>query len=57
MGFLGNKNGKRRLNVALTRAKGYCALVGDWTTLTKGSEMYKRLYDYVDKNGVVKEVI
>jgi len=47
IGFLGNEIGERRLNVAITRAKRYCALVGDWGTLKEGSALYERLYQYV----------
>lgn len=47
IGFLGDEIGQRRLNVAMTRAKGYCALIGDWDTLREGSELYERLYEYV----------
>lgn len=54
--FLGDEIGKRRLNVALTRAKGYCALVGDWDTLRAGSEMYERLYEHIEEIANVKEI-
>jgi superfamily I DNA and/or RNA helicase len=34
VGFLGRSaDGRRRLNVAMTRAKRHCSLVGDWHTL------------------------
>lgn len=35
IGFLGRRpDGPRRLNVALTRARRFCGIVGDWSTLT-----------------------
>lgn len=48
IGFLGDEIGRRRLNVAMTRAKAFCALIGDWDTLREGSDLYERLYQYVD---------
>jgi superfamily I DNA and/or RNA helicase len=48
IGFLGDEIGRRRLNVAMTRAKAFCALIGDWDTLREGSDLYDRLYQYVD---------
>ncbi|MCU4971134.1 AAA domain-containing protein [Halobacteria archaeon AArc-m2/3/4] len=48
IGFLGDEIGRRRLNVAMTRAKTFCALIGDWDTLREGSNLYERLYQYVD---------
>lgn len=48
IGFLGDEIGERRLNVAMTRAKAFCALIGDWDTLREGSDLYERLYQYVD---------
>lgn len=54
IGFLSDEIGQRRLNVALTRGKRYCALVGDWDTLREGSNLYERLYDYVRDTGGVK---
>ncbi|ELY86757.1 Superfamily I DNA and RNA helicase and helicase subunits-like protein [Natrinema altunense JCM 12890] len=56
IGFLGDEIGKRRLNVALTRAKRYCALIGDWETLRDGSELYDRLYQYVTSEVPPKKV-
>ena len=65
VGFLGRpEDGLRRLNVALTRAKRHCALVGDWNTLrghlretpTHGCvETYRDLYDYLADTGRVAE--
>lgn len=48
VGFLSTEDGPNRLNVALTRARQYCALVGDWDTLRVGSSLYDRLYQSVD---------
>jgi superfamily I DNA and/or RNA helicase len=48
IGFLGDEIGERRLNVAMTRAKAFCALIGDWDTLRESSDLYERLYQYVD---------
>ena len=56
IGFLADEIGRRRLNVALTRAKRYCALIGDWDTLREGSELYERLYEYVTEEIPAKEV-
>lgn len=61
-GFLEFKNeGSRRLNVALTRAKKRCVLIGNWETLTtprKGldpakscADVYLNLYSYIQENG------
>jgi superfamily I DNA and/or RNA helicase len=57
IGFLGDEIGRRRLNVALTRAKRYCALIGDWDTLRAGSPLYERLYQYVTNETPAKEVL
>jgi hypothetical protein len=39
IGFLGRPaDGPRRLNVAMTRAQRLCVLVGDWSTLTTGTD-------------------
>nr|WP_233340502.1 C-terminal helicase domain-containing protein [Haloprofundus sp. MHR1] len=50
IGFLAGSNGARRLNVALTRAKRACYLVGDWNTLRQSPEtdLYDDLYEYVN---------
>lgn len=56
IGFPTDEVGERRLNVALTRAKRYCALVGDWQTLREGSDLYTRLYDYVSEVAPPKQV-
>lgn len=49
IGFLDDEIGRRRLNVAMTRAKAFCALIGDWNTLREGSDLYDRLYQYVEQ--------
>ncbi|RBI59371.1 hypothetical protein DMJ13_22340 [halophilic archaeon] len=47
IGFLAGDDGANRLNVALTRARQYCALVGDWQTLREASPLYESLYSSV----------
>lgn len=47
IGFLSRDDGPQRLNVALTRARQYCALVGDWSTLREGDQLYQQLYQSV----------
>ena len=49
VGFLSGEDGPNRLNVALTRAQEYCALIGDWDTLRKGNSLYDDLYQSVTK--------
>lgn len=44
VGFLSGEDGPNRLNVALTRAQEYCALIGDWDTLREGDQLYDALY-------------
>jgi len=44
VGFLSGEDGPNRLNVALTRAQEYCALIGDWDTLREGNQLYDDLY-------------
>lgn len=57
VGFLGRSaDGPRRLNVALTRAQRYCAVVADWDTLRydeegKCTDLYRDLYDHYDGTG------
>jgi len=52
VGFLGRPvDGPRRLNVALTRAKRYCAVVADWHTLRydadgKCTDLYDDFYQF-----------
>ncbi|WP_162354516.1 DEAD/DEAH box helicase [Natrialba swarupiae] len=61
-GFLEFKNeGPRRLNVALTRAKKRCVLIGNWKTLTTPrngqdpaescADVYLDLYSYIQDHG------
>ena len=47
VGFLSGEDGPNRLNVALTRAQEYCALIGDWDTLREGNPLYDDLYHSV----------
>ncbi|MBX0297267.1 AAA domain-containing protein [Haloarcula nitratireducens] len=54
VGFLGRPtDGPRRLNVALTRAKRYCAIVADWHTLRydadgKCTDLYDEFYQFFE---------
>jgi len=62
IGFLGRDvDGPRRLNVALTRAKQYCAVVGDFHTLRydapgKCTDLYRDFRDYFDTTGRLNHV-
>jgi hypothetical protein len=62
LGFLGRpEDGPRRLNVALTRAKRYCAVVADWHTLRydadgKATDLYRTLHDHFDGTGRLRSV-
>jgi superfamily I DNA and/or RNA helicase len=62
IGFLGRpEDGPRRLNVALTRARRYCAVVGDFHTLRYGNErkcesLYQDFHDYFTSTGRLKTV-
>jgi len=62
IGFLGRpKDGPRRLNVALTRAKRYCAVVGDFHTLRydhdeKDTELYRDFHQYFASTGRLNDV-
>jgi len=62
VGFLGRPvDGPRRLNVALTRAKRYCAVVADWHTLRydtdeKCTALYTDFYQYVSNTGRLSDV-
>ena len=44
----------RRLNVAITRPKRKLIIVGDAKTLS-GNKTYKKLIEYIEKNGIYKE--
>jgi hypothetical protein len=62
LGFLGRpEDGPRRLNVALTRAKRYCAVVGDFYTLRyevpgKCTDLYREFHDFFESTGRLNEV-
>lgn len=62
LGFLGRPvDGPRRLNVALTRAKRYCAIVADWHTLRyeadgKCTELYSDFYQYFENTDRLRTV-
>lgn len=62
IGFLGRpEDGPRRLNVALTRAKRYCAVVGDFHTLRyehdgKENDLYQDFHDYFATTGRLNDV-
>lgn len=65
IGFLGRpKDGPRRLNVALTRAKRFCGIIGDWRTLTrdrndggeKCTELYRSFRNHLDDTGRFRHV-
>ena len=66
-GFLSfPEEGKRRLNVAMTRARKRLVLIGDWNTLgTPGrhedpaetcSELFAELYQWLNTEGLVKHI-
>jgi superfamily I DNA and/or RNA helicase len=62
IGFLGRpQDGPRRLNVALTRARRYCAVVGDFHTLrydadNKQTDLYRDLHDHFATTGRLRDV-
>ena len=56
VGFLSGEEGPNRLNVALTRARQHCALIGDWETLRSGDQLYEELYQSVDGRFRVKDL-
>lgn len=63
IGFLGRRpDGPRRLNVALTRARRFCGIVGDWSTLTTKArsdgctELYRSLQSELEDTNRMKAV-
>ncbi|RKD97713.1 AAA domain-containing protein [Halopiger aswanensis] len=68
IGFLGRPlDGPRRLNVAMTRAQRYCAIVGDWYTLRSDArgaaaaadpefDLYDDLHSFLEHTGRLREV-
>lgn len=64
VGFLGRpEDGPRRINVALTRAQRFCAVIGDWRTLTrerdendKCADLYRSLRTHLDDTGRFRHV-
>jgi superfamily I DNA and/or RNA helicase len=62
IGFLGRpQDGPRRLNVALTRAKRYCAIIGDFHTLRYDAEgkcttFYQKFYDHFETTGRLNNI-
>lgn len=62
VGFLGRRaDGPRRLNVALTRAKRYCAVVADWDTLRyetdgKYTDLYRDFRTHYSETGRLQDV-
>ena len=61
-GFLGRPlDGPRRLNVAMTRAQRFCAIVGDWYTLRSEPgdndvDLYDDLYSFLENTGRLQQV-
>lgn len=62
IGFLGRpEDGPRRLNVALTRARRYCAVVGDFHTLrydneSKCTTLYNNFWNFFNSTGRLRDV-
>ncbi|RQH02547.1 AAA domain-containing protein [Natrarchaeobius oligotrophus] len=64
IGFLGRPlDGPRRLNVAMTRAERFCAIVGDWYTLCGSDDrdagdfdLYDDLYSFLESTGRLRQV-
>ena len=63
-GFLGRPiDGPRRLNVAMTRAQRFCAIIGDWYTLRSSADgtdedtgLYDDLYSFLENTGRLRQV-
>ncbi|KAH8924727.1 P-loop containing nucleoside triphosphate hydrolase protein [Atractiella rhizophila] len=51
VGFLKEK---RRLNVAMTRAKRHLAVVGDSSTVSKGSDYLKKWMEWLEENAEIR---
>ncbi|MDY7082618.1 MAG: AAA domain-containing protein, partial [Halobacteria archaeon] len=58
IGFMARRvDGKRRFNVALSRAQRYCCIVGDWETFTNPGlpdeirGIYETMYDSLESTG------
>jgi ATP-dependent RNA/DNA helicase IGHMBP2 len=51
VGFLADA---RRMNVAVTRARRHCALIGDTETLSRGDPFLKRLVAWFEAHGEVR---
>jgi len=56
-------DGPRRLNVAMTRAQRFCAIVGDWYTLRSSADgtdedagLYDDLYSFLENTGRLRQV-
>ncbi|ADB63149.1 Superfamily I DNA and RNA helicase and helicase subunits-like protein (plasmid) [Haloterrigena turkmenica DSM 5511] len=64
VGFLDRPlDGPRRLNVAMTRAERFCAIVGDWYTLRgprdgtrSGTDLYDDLHSFLESTGRLRQV-
>lgn len=63
IGFMGRPtDGPRRLNVALTRSQRFCAVIGNWNTLTatiqgnKSTELYRDLHSHLRDTGRLQHV-
>ncbi|MDQ2051664.1 AAA domain-containing protein [Natronolimnohabitans sp. A-GB9] len=63
-GFLGRPiDGPRRLNVAMTRAQRFCAIIGDWYTLRSSADgtdedtgLYDDLYSFLENTRRLRQV-
>ncbi|UPM42830.1 AAA domain-containing protein [Halocatena salina] len=60
LGFLDRRpDGPRRLNVALTRARRFCGIIGDWSTLTAATDctdLYRSLHAELADTNRLKSV-